>query len=87
MMNNIPKNILQCIVFSSTNMASFIQACDQKIYGDKIWINLNSISSFSKDAKFDITEGQWYKVVLVDGRICYTTYNLPALSIFTLPTF
>lgn len=68
-------------------MASFIQVCDQKVYGNKIWINLNTIASFSKDVKLDTTEGQWYKVILINNQICYTTYNLTTLSIFTLPDF
>lgn len=65
----------------------FIQACEGKVYGNKIWINLNSIVSFGKDNKFSNEEGQWYKIVLTSGAVCYTLYNLPNLSSYTLPAY
>ena len=65
----------------------FIQACEGKIYGPKIWINPNSIASFGKDKQFSIAEGQWYKVILFNGTVCYTLYNLISLSIYTLPAY
>lgn len=65
----------------------FIQACEGKVYGNKIWINLNTIASFGKDNKYSSDEGQWYKIVLISGAICYTLYNLSALSTYTLPTY
>jgi hypothetical protein len=64
----------------------FIQACEAKVYGNKIWINLNAIVSFGKDVKFN-DEGQWYKIVLVSGALVYTTYNLASLSTYSLPAY
>ncbi len=65
----------------------FIQACEAKVYGNKIWINLNAIVSFGKDIKHNNDEGQWYKIVLVSGAVVYTTYNLASLSNYSLPNF
>ncbi len=65
----------------------FIQACEGKIYGPKIWINPNTIISFGKDKQYSIDEGQWYKVILINGNICYTLYNLTNLSIYQLPNY
>ena len=65
----------------------FIQACENKVYGNKIWINLNTIVSFARDKQYSIDEGQWYKVIMTDGSINFTTYNLQALNIYNLPAF
>ena len=66
-------------------MNRFIQACENKIYGNKIWINLDAIVSFNKDTMYLANEGQWYKIILNNGSICFTLYNLQVLSIYTLP--
>lgn len=68
-------------------MTQFIQACENKIYGDKIWINLDAIVCFSKDKMYLANEGQWYKIVLNNDSICFTLYNLQVLNIYALPDF
>lgn len=65
----------------------FIQACEAEIYGNKLWINLNTIVSFRSDIKYNDNEGQWYKVVLINGAVVYTTYNLLSLNTYSLPAF
>ena len=65
----------------------FIQACDEKIYGNKIWINVNLIVCFNKSASYSSQEGQWYEVLLTNGKKCYTLYNLSLLSTYSLPDF
>lgn len=68
-------------------MVQFIQVCEEKIYGNKIWINLDSITSFSRDKMYSINEGQWYKITLNNGSICYTLYNLMTSVVYTLPDY
>lgn len=65
----------------------FIQACDEKIYGNKIWINVNLIVQFRKSVSYSSQEGQWYEVLLIDGKKCYTLYNLALLNTYNLPDF
>ena len=68
-------------------MVQFIQVCEEKIYGNKIWVNLDAISSFSRDKLYSPDEGQWYRLVLNNGAVCYTLYNLIASVIYTLPDY
>lgn len=65
----------------------FIQACENKVYGDKIWVNANHIVNFCKDKQYSNAEGLWYKLILSNGKICYTLYNLQLFNVYTLPDY
>jgi hypothetical protein len=59
----------------------FVVACKEKIYGPKIWVNLNNVTSFEKSVKL-LPDEQWYLVKTTDGSSYYTTYDCSILSIF-----
>ena len=63
----------------------FIQCCDEKIGGPFVMVNINHIVIFAKHTRFSENE-QWYRLSTSCGRIFYTLYNLPSLSIYMLPS-
>lgn len=58
----------------------FIQSCKDKVYGQKIWININNIVSFEKYVKM-IPDEQWYIIKTTNGELYFTTYDFNKLSI------
>jgi len=65
---------------------SFIQCCKEKVYGPKVFININQIVMFEKHIKV-IPDEQWYVAVMSNGERFYTLYDLTALSTYILPNF
>lgn len=65
-------------------MPVFIQCCNDKIYGNRVYVNINLIVSFEKHIKL-IPNEQWYLIKIIDGTKLYTLYDFTTQITYNLP--
>ena len=64
----------------------FIECCKDKVYGPKVYVNLNHIVLVEKHLKF-IPDEQWYSITTVNGEKLFTLYGFASHVSYTLPNF